>query len=72
MSKTQTLSKSMLAAFNEFDRAAQAWGWQEDQGSGDTVATAEERYRAARKGLYDKILQQQKRLKAASKARMPK
>lgn len=61
------LSKSLMAALNEFDTAAQEWGHQTDAGYGENASKAEQRYTKARLELHDKILQLQQRLKTATK-----
>jgi hypothetical protein len=63
------LSKSLMAALNEFDTAAQEWGHQTEAGYGEKASKAEQRYTEARLELHDKILQLQQRLKTATKQR---
>ncbi len=48
-----TISAGLL---DTFDEAAQDWGWQSDQGTGDRVAASEEKYNQASNDLTKRIL----------------
>ena len=58
------LSKALQTALDEFDKAAQSYGWESDHGSEHSAQKAEQRYLVARGNLYEKILQLQQRLRA--------
>ena len=48
--------KTLKAAIERFDAAAQAWGWQSDQGTGSRVDEAEAEYEAAKADLERLVL----------------
>jgi hypothetical protein len=50
------LSKKAEKLIREFDKAAQHWGWQEDQGWGNAVTSAEVEHRKAFDRLREYIL----------------
>lgn len=48
--------KTIKAAIERFDEAAQSWGWQLDQGCGDKVNQSEAEYKAAKADLERLVL----------------
>ncbi len=50
------LTKPSRTALDEFDEAAQEWGWQQDYGTGSSVDTSERDYLESKKALEARIL----------------
>lgn len=61
--KDPEVSRRLQNLVEDFDHAAQDWGWTSDQGSGSRVRTSENNYTATRRALLHAIARLEARAK---------
>lgn len=61
----QVMSAASMRAVDNFDDAAQHWGWEKDQGTGTGVDAAKDTYEKCRRALNKRIMYLERELKQA-------